>query len=227
MPNSSRAHSNCAKRTRLNHDWCRRLNRAFAEFEIKAARAGADEKQVIEQQQALLEDGLPLRDPCAQAGDSHPQLDPGSLSSATRDLATDARAAAAGGLILGVCTHVLRAAHFVRFFLRDLVKSARSAINLAVSCPQGRGFCLVATRAPAILHGITSLKSRRDREAAKFSKGHAMHASRAVCGLLVLCWAGWPAFAVESKDGFFRRATASRSTTSRPAAALRPANPSC
>ncbi len=42
----------------LNHDWCRRLNRAFAEFEIKAARAGADEKQVIEQQQALLEDGL-------------------------------------------------------------------------------------------------------------------------------------------------------------------------
>src|SRR5580698_977164 len=35
-------------------------------------------------------------------------------------------------------------------------------------------------------------------------RGHAMHASRAVCGLLVLCWAGWPAFAVESKDGYFQ-----------------------
>jgi hypothetical protein len=42
----------------VNHDWCRRLNQAFAEFETKAARAGADEKQVIDQQQALLEEGL-------------------------------------------------------------------------------------------------------------------------------------------------------------------------
>jgi hypothetical protein len=41
-----------------NMDWCNRLTKAFADFETAAARAGADEKQVIEQQQALLEDGL-------------------------------------------------------------------------------------------------------------------------------------------------------------------------
>ncbi|HEX4070050.1 MAG TPA: hypothetical protein VHX68_02740 [Planctomycetaceae bacterium] len=41
-----------------NRDWCKRLTKAFADFERKTARAGADEKQVIEEQQALLEDGL-------------------------------------------------------------------------------------------------------------------------------------------------------------------------
>jgi hypothetical protein len=39
-------------------DWCKRLRKAFAEFEAKAARAGADEKQVIDEQHALLDDGL-------------------------------------------------------------------------------------------------------------------------------------------------------------------------
>ena len=34
-------------------DWCSRLTKAFANFEAAAARAGADEKQVIELQQAL------------------------------------------------------------------------------------------------------------------------------------------------------------------------------
>jgi len=43
---------------RRHQEWCRRLSAAFAEFEAKAARAGADEKQVTEPQQALLEDGL-------------------------------------------------------------------------------------------------------------------------------------------------------------------------
>lgn len=41
-----------------NQEWCNRLSQAFADFEAKAKRAGADEKQVMEQQQALLEDGL-------------------------------------------------------------------------------------------------------------------------------------------------------------------------
>jgi hypothetical protein len=41
-----------------NQDWCRRLSQTFADFEAKAKRAGADEKQVMEQQHALLEDGL-------------------------------------------------------------------------------------------------------------------------------------------------------------------------
>ena len=41
-----------------HQDWCRRLSAAFAEFDGKAVRAGADEKQVTEQQQALLEEGL-------------------------------------------------------------------------------------------------------------------------------------------------------------------------
>jgi pimeloyl-ACP methyl ester carboxylesterase len=55
------------------------------------------------------------------------------------------------------------------------------------------------------LQGITFSASRRDREAARlFKGGNAMHGSRAVFSLLVLCWAGWPAFAVESKDGFFQ-----------------------
>jgi hypothetical protein len=43
---------------RRHQDWCRRLSAAFADFEAKAARAGADEKQVTEQQQALVEEGL-------------------------------------------------------------------------------------------------------------------------------------------------------------------------
>jgi hypothetical protein len=43
---------------RGHQDWCRRLSAAFAEFEGKAVRAGADEKQVTEQQQAILEEGL-------------------------------------------------------------------------------------------------------------------------------------------------------------------------
>jgi hypothetical protein len=41
-----------------NREWCHRLTQAFADFETKATRAGADEKQVMEQQQTLLEDGL-------------------------------------------------------------------------------------------------------------------------------------------------------------------------
>jgi hypothetical protein len=41
-----------------HQEWCRRLSAAFTDFEAKAARAGADEKQVTEQQQALLEDAL-------------------------------------------------------------------------------------------------------------------------------------------------------------------------
>jgi len=41
-----------------NKEWCRRLSQAFADFEAKAKRAGADEKQVMDQQQAVLEDGL-------------------------------------------------------------------------------------------------------------------------------------------------------------------------
>jgi hypothetical protein len=43
---------------RSHQGWCRRLSAAFADFEAKATRAGADEKQVVEQQQALLEEGL-------------------------------------------------------------------------------------------------------------------------------------------------------------------------
>ncbi|HUE13078.1 MAG TPA: hypothetical protein VMR25_02835 [Planctomycetaceae bacterium] len=41
-----------------HQEWCRRLSGAFAEFEAKTARAGADEKQVVDAQQALLEEGL-------------------------------------------------------------------------------------------------------------------------------------------------------------------------
>jgi len=41
-----------------NQEWCHRLSQAFADFETKAKRAGADEKQVMEQQQSLLEEGL-------------------------------------------------------------------------------------------------------------------------------------------------------------------------
>jgi hypothetical protein len=43
---------------RVNREWCQRLAHDFAEFEARAARAGADEKQVIDQQTALLEEGL-------------------------------------------------------------------------------------------------------------------------------------------------------------------------
>lgn len=43
---------------RSHIEWCRRLSAAFVEFEANAVRVGADEKQVMEQQQALLEDGL-------------------------------------------------------------------------------------------------------------------------------------------------------------------------
>jgi hypothetical protein len=41
-----------------NQEWCHRLSQAFADFETKAKRAGADEKQVMDQQQTLLEDAL-------------------------------------------------------------------------------------------------------------------------------------------------------------------------
>jgi hypothetical protein len=41
-----------------NQQWCHRLSQAFADFETKAQRAGADEKQAMDQQQALLEDAL-------------------------------------------------------------------------------------------------------------------------------------------------------------------------
>jgi seryl-tRNA synthetase len=43
---------------RKNQDWCRSLAVQFAELEANAVRAGADEKQVIEQQQKLLDEGL-------------------------------------------------------------------------------------------------------------------------------------------------------------------------
>lgn len=43
---------------RKNRDTCRSLAVQFAELEASAVRAGADEKQVIEQQQKLLEEGL-------------------------------------------------------------------------------------------------------------------------------------------------------------------------
>ena len=39
-------------------EWCRQLGETIAAFEANAARAGADEKQVLEQQQALVEEGL-------------------------------------------------------------------------------------------------------------------------------------------------------------------------
>ncbi len=43
---------------RKNRDWCHSLDRQFAELEVNAARAGADEKQAMDQQQKLLEEGL-------------------------------------------------------------------------------------------------------------------------------------------------------------------------
>jgi hypothetical protein len=43
---------------RKNRDWIRSLAVQFAELEANAVRAGADEKQVIDQQQKLLEEGL-------------------------------------------------------------------------------------------------------------------------------------------------------------------------
>jgi hypothetical protein len=43
---------------RKNQDWCRTLATQFAELEANAIRAGADEKQVIDQQQKLLDEGL-------------------------------------------------------------------------------------------------------------------------------------------------------------------------
>jgi hypothetical protein len=43
---------------RKNRDWSRSLSVQFAELEANAVRAGADEKQVIEQQQKLLDEGL-------------------------------------------------------------------------------------------------------------------------------------------------------------------------
>ena len=41
-----------------NREWCRSLEHQFAELEANAARAGADEKQAMDQQQKLLEEGL-------------------------------------------------------------------------------------------------------------------------------------------------------------------------
>jgi seryl-tRNA synthetase len=41
-----------------NREWCRSLAVQFAELESNAVRAGADEKQVMEQQQKLLDEGL-------------------------------------------------------------------------------------------------------------------------------------------------------------------------
>jgi hypothetical protein len=43
---------------RKNREWCRSLEHQFAELEANAARAGADEKQAMDQQQKLLEEGL-------------------------------------------------------------------------------------------------------------------------------------------------------------------------
>jgi len=41
-----------------NREWCRSLENQFAELETNAVRAGADEKQAMDQQQKLLEEGL-------------------------------------------------------------------------------------------------------------------------------------------------------------------------
>jgi hypothetical protein len=43
---------------RKNRDWCRSLESQFADLEANAVRAGADEKQAMDQQQKLLEEGL-------------------------------------------------------------------------------------------------------------------------------------------------------------------------
>jgi hypothetical protein len=43
---------------RKNQDYCRSLAAQFAELEANAIRAGADEKQVIDQQQKLVDEGL-------------------------------------------------------------------------------------------------------------------------------------------------------------------------
>jgi hypothetical protein len=41
-----------------NREWCGNLARQFSELEAHATRAGADEKQVIDEQQKLLDEGL-------------------------------------------------------------------------------------------------------------------------------------------------------------------------
>jgi hypothetical protein len=41
-----------------NRSQCQSLSRQFADLEANATRAGADEKQVIDQQRALLDEGL-------------------------------------------------------------------------------------------------------------------------------------------------------------------------
>jgi seryl-tRNA synthetase len=43
---------------RKHQDWCRTLAAQFTDLEANAIRAGADEKQVIDQQQKLLDEGL-------------------------------------------------------------------------------------------------------------------------------------------------------------------------
>jgi len=41
-----------------NREWCRSLESQFADLEANAVRAGADEKQAMDQQQKLVEEGL-------------------------------------------------------------------------------------------------------------------------------------------------------------------------
>jgi hypothetical protein len=43
---------------RRNREWCVKLTKAVADFERRAAAAGADEKQVLEQHHVLVEDAL-------------------------------------------------------------------------------------------------------------------------------------------------------------------------